>query len=280
MAPSLKVTPVSPIIPLDRLKDGSSFFANFRPASNSSENVGRYQFTPGQTAARYPQVAYATGYYLSSKDIDTYSNKLSKFALADPEYARQLEQVYWFGSINSTNRSDYDSASPRFWALGSGTGTVAGTWLNISISVLPASTPLIHQARFFKLLASSFWDAGTAWTFHGVRPADPTWTPLLATPAHPEYPSGHQCSTGAAVYVLEAYLGTNFTFSATSSGAPDLGARTYPSFRAAGVEAGDSRLYAGVHFNKSNVDGSELGYNIAKHIHTKHFKGITFADAL
>ena len=39
----------------------------------------------------------------------------------------------------------------------------------------------------------------------GGKPSvnDPTWTPLLATPAHPEYPSGHQTTSGT-----ENYTGT------------------------------------------------------------------------
>ncbi len=34
--------------PAARLRDGSSVFSNFQPYSNSTENIGRYQFTPGQ----------------------------------------------------------------------------------------------------------------------------------------------------------------------------------------------------------------------------------------
>lgn len=49
--------------------------------------------------------------------------------------------------------------SPR----AAGTGTIAGVWLNISISVIPDNTSLAHQARFFQLLTSSFWDAAIAW---------------------------------------------------------------------------------------------------------------------
>jgi hypothetical protein len=43
-----------------------------------------------------------------------------------------------------------------------GTGTIAGVWLNITISVLPANTTLANQARLFKLLTTSFWDAAIA----------------------------------------------------------------------------------------------------------------------
>ncbi|EFJ42821.1 hypothetical protein VOLCADRAFT_107068 [Volvox carteri f. nagariensis] len=179
-----------------------------------------------------------------------------------------------------------------------GTGTIAGVWLNISISVIPAETPLVQQARFFKILTTSFWDAAVAcwrtkyrelfWRpITAIRTphlrsfaADPSWTPLLSTPAHPEYPSGHQCSSGAAVYLLEAFLGRSTPFRASSEGAPEVGIRSYPNFRAAGLESGDSRLYAGVHFNKSNIDGMNLGYRVAQFIHTRKFNSVTFSSSI
>ncbi|GLI69266.1 hypothetical protein VaNZ11_013802 [Volvox africanus] len=293
---SLAIPAVQKIL-YDRLRDGSSLFANFKPFSNSSENIGRYQFTPGQTSARYPQVGQARPFFLTSGEVDLLTRPLKHFSLDDPEYARQLKQVYLYGSANSTVRSAYDSDSARFWALGPGTGSVAGIWINISIAAIPSSTPVVHQARFFKILTTSFWDAAVAcwrtkyrelfWrpitairTFHGIIPADPSWTPLLPTPAHPEYPSGHQCSSGAAVYVLESFLGVSFPFDVASPSTPLLGPRSYPSFRAAGIEVGNSRLYAGVHFNKSNVDGFDLGYRVARYVHLKNFKSATFSSSI
>lgn len=56
-----------------------------------------------------------------------------------------------------------------------------------------------------------------------------------------------------------------------------MGTRQYPNFRAAGVESGNSRLYAGVHFNKSNVEALQLGYNIAQYIHSKYYRSVTFS---
>jgi hypothetical protein len=38
-----------------RLKDGSSLFVNFQPFSNSTANVGRYQYTPGQVRCAYQE---------------------------------------------------------------------------------------------------------------------------------------------------------------------------------------------------------------------------------
>lgn len=42
----------------------------------------------------------------------------------------------------------------------------------------------------------------------GSNAAVPNWTPLLATPAHPDYPSTHSISTGAAITVLSRWVST------------------------------------------------------------------------
>jgi len=39
--------------------------------------------------------------------------------------------------------------------------------------------------------------------------SDANWTPLLATPNHPEYPAAHGCLTSAEAEVFAAFLGTN-----------------------------------------------------------------------
>lgn len=71
--------------------------------------------------------------------------------------------------------------------------------------------------------------------------ADPTWMPMIPTPNHPEFPAGHVCNAAAISVALESVVGTNFSFSATSESAPAVGARTYPSLKAAALEVADSR---------------------------------------
>ncbi len=68
-----------------------------------------------------------------------------------------------------------------------GTGTIAGVWLNISISVIPNNTSLAHQARFFQLLTSSFWDAAIAWYASSSTCVSTCWAlehPCIAWLAH------------------------------------------------------------------------------------------------
>lgn len=50
------------------------------------------------------------------------------------------------------------------------------------------------------------------------------------------------CLQGAWIAINEAYFGRDFPLNITSYGALDLSPRSYPNFRAAGVESGDSRL--------------------------------------
>lgn len=58
---------------------------------------------------------------------------------------------------------------------------------------------------------------------------DAEWTPLLNTPSHPEYPSGHSATAGASAKVLEVLLGDEpFTIGTEF---PDLEPRDYASIQ-------------------------------------------------
>jgi hypothetical protein len=97
--------------------------------------------------------------------------------------------------------------------------------------------------------------------------ADPTWTPLLVTPPHPEYPSGHQFTAGAYLRTLQAALGKDkVSFGLSAVEVPEAGVRTYTSLSQAANESRDSRTFAGVHFAQSNADGQEIGVKIAESV--------------
>src|SRR4029077_6503512 len=53
-----------------------------------------------------------------------------------------------------------------------------------------------------------FWRPITAIRNDGIA-ADATWSPLIATPNHPEYPSQHGCATSALALTIAEALGTN-----------------------------------------------------------------------
>ena len=69
---------------------------------------------------------------------------------------------------------------------------------------------------------------------------------MFPVPSHPSYPSNHSSFSAAKAEVL-AYL--------------------FPShadfIRAVGKEAGDSRIWAGIHYQIDNIAGSNLGKAVA-----------------
>jgi len=67
--------------------------------------------------------------------------------------------------------------------------------------------------------------------------ADPSWTPLLATPLFPEYTSGHSTFSGAAAVVLAHFFCTDHVpFMAGSDDLPSVH-RSYQGFSEAAPKA-------------------------------------------
>jgi hypothetical protein len=80
-----------------------------------------------------------------------------------------------------------------------------------------------------------------------VAPPGSAFKPLVVTPAHPSFPSGHAAASRAAAMVL----GEFFPEQATSL----LGLAD---------EATSSRLWAGIHFRSDNEAGAALGKSVAE----------------
>ena len=100
-----------------------------------------------------------------------------------------------------------------------------------------------------------------------------TFTSLLGAP-HPEYPAAHASLSIANAEAMTAIFGDNIAFEdktfeglQTPAGYA-LQPRSYSSFREAGEEAGWSRLYGGIHYRQSIIDGFWQGRKVAENIIT------------
>lgn len=109
-------------------------------------------------------------------------------------------------------------------------------------------------ARAYALLGAVGYDAFIAsqdgkFAYWYLRPAqlDPSLAPLFQAPNFPSYPSNHSTFSTARCEVL-AYL------------FPDRA----DVIRALGKEAGDSRIWAGIHFEIDNQAGVTLGKSVAQ----------------
>jgi membrane-associated phospholipid phosphatase len=111
-----------------------------------------------------------------------------------------------------------------------------------------------HAARAYALLGAVGYDAFIAsqdgkYAYWYIRPAqlDPSLVPLFPAPNFPSYPSNHSTFSTARTEVI-AYLFP----------------KRADEIRAIGKEAGDSRIWAGIHFQMDNAAGVELGRKVAQ----------------
>jgi membrane-associated phospholipid phosphatase len=111
-----------------------------------------------------------------------------------------------------------------------------------------------RAARAYALIASALFDAFIAsqdgkFAYWYIRPhqLDSGIVPLFPVPNFPSYPSNHSTFSAARAEVL-AYL-----FPERASLA-----------RAIGKEAGDSRIWAGIHYEMDNAAGVALGQSVAQ----------------
>lgn len=217
--------------------------------------------------------------------------------LGSAEYAAALDEVLRLGSASGSERTADQTEIAHFWADGGGTSTPPGHWNQIAIDLaLAEQLPLLEAARMMAWLNYALADAGIAswdakYAFDLWRPidairqagadgnpltsADSAWTPLLVTPSFPTYTSGHSTFSGAAAAVLTEIFGDDYAFTTRadrgSTGAwppsddvTGLAVRDFSSFWEAAEEAGQSRIYGGIHFRFDNTAGLDAGEQVGK----------------
>ncbi|HVR95324.1 MAG TPA: vanadium-dependent haloperoxidase [Thermoanaerobaculia bacterium] len=209
-------------------------------------------------------------------------------AAGSPEYTAAFREVRRLGRATSSQRTAEQTQIALFWADGAGTATPPGHWFLIAQGLSQERhLGLLENARLFALLGVAVADAAiVSWdykyTYSFWRPAtaiphadldgnpatvaDPRWTPLIATPPFPSYTSGHSTFSGASSRVLALFFGTDqAAFSTTSDGLPGV-QRSFTSFSQAAEEAGQSRIYGGIHWQFDNQVGLASGRALGDHV--------------
>jgi hypothetical protein len=119
----------------------------------------------------------------------------------------------------------------------------------------------------------NFWRPVSAIQLAAKQP-DAAWAPHLPTPNHPEYPAAHSCVSAAVAETLRVFYGTDrvrFEFTSTVPGTvPHLYERTGDLVD----ENANARVWGGMHFRSSAVDGAQLGASVARWVASRHFRPI------
>lgn len=202
-------------------------------------------------------------------------------ALSSAAYASAINEVESLGRQTSTIRTAEQTTIGMFWGA-----PIQNYWNAIAEQVTLAShSDTDTSARTFALLDLGLADATIAlydakYTYRLWRPisairladtdgnaatvGDPSWTPLVTTPADPSYPGAHSTLSAAAATILTAIFGDDVSFTVTSPTLPGV-SRTFSSFDAAATEAGLSRIYAGLHTRLDHQAGLRLGAQVGRY---------------
>lgn len=263
-----------------REQDGWDTFIDYVPGSGA----GAWQQTPPMyDVALGPHWGQLTPFAVADVSALTPAGPPD---LSSQAWADAYNEVKTLGSATGSSRTPDQTQIARFWADGAGTYTPPGHWNAIAAEFAVSDGLSVGEnARMFAMLNAAMGDAAiVSWnakfTTNFWRPitaiqqgeadgnaatlADPAWTPLLITPPFPEYTSGHSTFSGAAAQILTDYFGER-SFTTASLGLPGI-TRSFNNFHEAANEASRSRIFGGIHYSFSGLDGLASGRAIADEV--------------
>jgi len=253
--------------------------------------------TPG---AGYPQFVGMTPWAIASSSV---------FRAAPPpdltsaRYARDFNEVKTMGSQTSVTRTADQTIFALVWA----SGTASYLWNHAALELLDdrgdgdneaeeharnGRRGLLEHARILAAMDVAMADAAigcwdTKYFYNLWRPisgirlatddgnaatvADAGWTPLISTPAHPSYTSGHSCVSAAAAGILAHEFGEHTRFTIESDQMPGV-VRSFTTFNAALEEVKDARVFAGIHWRFDCERGQAIGAAVANYILDNSFQ--------
>lgn len=270
-----------------RIGDGSSGTGTYP----SSTDAGKWRPTPRADlstplAALEPWWRFVTPFALTSP---------AQFRPAAPPpitsaaFATAYQETKSLGKIDSPIRTADQTQVANFWKQAT---HVPFNAIARSVSNLKALT-VEQNARLFALLNITLadtriavWDAKYEYGYwrpitaintdtdygNAAVQADTSWLPLLETPNHPEYPSGHSTTGGGGARLLENLFGSDAVSFAVSSDTLLGVVRGFTKFSEAEQENADSRVYAGIHYRFSNEAGIALGHQVADYVTSNYLK--------
>jgi hypothetical protein len=179
----------------------------------------------------------------------------SEFRAPPPPPLKSAEFLTTLGEVRkiSDTRSYEQLRYARYWENLTGAFT-AGVWNEFARQAIAGrglgeaesarALALMHMAGFDAILACH--DSKYVYWLPRPTQVDPAIKLAVGAPNHPSYPSNHACISGAMGLVLDSHF-------------PEHGGR----YAAMARQAGESRIYAGIHYRIDVDEGMNIAQKIA-----------------
>lgn len=255
-----------------RTNDGSGPLTTYTGPAHPK--AGQYRPTPGKFVPSI-DVEWGTVRPFILKDCKQFL-PAPPYALNSEAYKKALAEVAAVGNSKSTLRTEDQTHIAQFYKQDAELTVNEGA----RILAVNNNTPLEKNALIFALVDIAEADArievwGGKYTYLFWRPvtalnADSSgnvtdyskWTPLINTPAHPSYPSGHSATVAAGYDILTKFYGDQqaVELHTTTPGEPS---RIVESLSKVEWENGYSRVYGGIHYPFENTAAQDIGHKVA-----------------
>ncbi len=197
-------------------------------------------------------------------------------ALGSATYRAELEEVRTLGAVNSTVRTEDETATARYFA-DVPFGPMERALQDLAMR---RGLDISDSARLFAATNTAIADAlGTVWndklrtmwwrpisaireTFDDGDPLtvpDPEWSPLIPTPPYPDWPSG-LCAVISALTSSLVELTGGVDLNLVS---PAMGSRHWDSKSGLDGLAVNARVWSGIHFRTADMASIGVGNNTA-----------------
>ena len=268
-----------------RAGDGRNASITYTPGTGP----GAWQLTPPAfAAAQTPWIAQMKPFAIVSNSQFRADGPPS---LDSNRWAKDFNETKSLGALNSTTRTAEQTEIGLFYTEHTG-----AQYARIFRDFAQAQgMNLADNARLFAVLYITLADALIAgwdskYHFGFWRPvtairaadtdgnatteADGSWSSLATTPNHPEYPSAHGVFTAAYAEALRRFFGTKritITLTSTVTGT----SRTFHNTDDLIDEIFEARIYGGLHYRASCVDGLAIGKRVARWVAKHYFRPVT-----
>ena len=208
-------------------------------------------------------------------------------AFDSAQYQRDIAEVRRMGARHSKDRTGDQTAAAIFSSIKTGPLWAAAA----RAAVAARGNSVVDNARLFALMNIAASDATIAgWWIkrqyavwrpisairQAARDGDANWEPLLNTPPHPDYVSGHCVVSGATAEVLRLVLKSDGVPFTATYGSPATGlTRSFATITQAEKEIGDARVWAGIHTRTADEHGAIVGHKIAELVVQRAMKPLT-----
>src|SRR6478672_6435693 len=246
---------------------------------------------------------FAPGILLNWRDVTPFGIKGSKQFRSMPppdltssKYTKSYIEVATVGDVNSTARPQDRSDVAQYYNIAS----PVDVWDQVVQQISAAQgTPLTAKARAFALVNMAISDGlissmESKYFYQRWRPvtairagdtdsnpntvANPSFTPFIATPRFPSYPSAHASASYAARTIVKRIFGGGTeSITLSNAGIPSV-VLHYTKLKDITDDIDDARVYGGIHFRYDQEAGGRQGISVGCYVYAHNLRGLADSD--